>query len=54
MEHTVPVLLIHTSMYVETGVAQLCDLLSQEFHTVGRVAEDDGLIDLQLRTNTIT
>jgi hypothetical protein len=28
---------------VVAGVAELCDLLGQEFHSLGRVAEDDAL-----------
>lgn len=35
-------------MDVKTGVAKLCDLLGQQFHSLSRVAEDDRLIDLQL------
>lgn len=38
----------HLCMDVEAGVAQLGDFLGQQFHSLGRVAEDDGLIDLQL------
>ncbi len=30
-------------MNVVAGVAELCDLLGQEFHSLGRVAEDDAL-----------
>jgi hypothetical protein len=36
----------HLSVRVEAGVAQFGDLLRQEFHTVRRVTEDDGLVDL--------
>lgn len=35
-------------MRVEAGITELCDLLCQKLHTVGRVAENDGLVDLEL------
>lgn len=35
-------------MNVEAGVAQLGDLLSQELHSLGGIAEDNWLIDLKL------
>ena len=49
MEHAVAVALDHLGMNVEAGVPQFRDLLGQQLHAVHRVAEDDGLIDLQLR-----
>jgi hypothetical protein len=48
VENPVPVVLKHLGVRVETRVAKLSDLLSEEFDTVGRVAEDDGLVDLEL------
>ena len=48
MEHSVAVRLQHLGMDVEARVAQLGDLLGQEFHPACGVAEDDGLVDLQL------
>ena len=33
----------HFGMYVVAGVAQLGDLLGQQLHPLGRVAEDDAL-----------
>lgn len=36
-------------MDVEAGVTKLGDLLGQELHSLGGVAEDDGLIYLQLQ-----
>jgi len=36
-------------MDVEARVAQLRDLLGQQLHAIHRVAEDDGLVDLELR-----
>jgi hypothetical protein len=50
VKHAVAVVLHHLGVDVEAGVAQLCDLLGQQLHTVHRVAEDDGLVDLQLQT----
>ncbi len=40
--------LLHLGVDVEARVAELRDLLGQELHAVHRVAEDDGLVDLQL------
>jgi hypothetical protein len=40
-------------MYVEAGVSQLCDLLGQKLDAVDRVAEDDGLINLQLGEESV-
>lgn len=48
MEHPVPVLLVHLGVNVEAGVAELSDLLGKQFHSLGRVTEDDRLVDLQL------
>lgn len=35
-------------MRVEAGVAELRDLLGEQLDTVGRVTEDDRLVDLEL------
>jgi len=62
MENAVSVLLVHSSVDIETRVAQVSDFLGQQFHSLklsikqefirvsylGRVAEDNWLIDLQL------
>ena len=53
MEHSVPVLLSHLGVNVETGVAQLSDLLRQQFHSLDRVAEDDALVDLQFGEESV-
>jgi len=37
----------HLGMAVEAGIAQLGDLLGEQLHAVGGVAEDNGLVDLQ-------
>lgn len=49
VEHTVAVALKHLCVDVEAGVAELCDFLGQQLHTVHGVAEDDGLVDAQLQ-----
>jgi len=36
-------------MRVETGVTQFRDFLREKFDTVGRVTENDGLVDLKLQ-----
>ena len=48
MEDAIPVCLEHLGVRVETGVAEFSDLLRQELDSVCGVAEDDGLVDLQL------
>jgi len=49
VEHAIAVLLVHAGVDVVAGVAELGDLLCQQLHTLGRIAEDDGLVDLQLK-----
>ena len=48
MEHSVPVGLGHLGMDVEATEAELGDLLGQKFNPLSGVAEDDGLVDLEL------
>ncbi len=48
VKDSVTIRLLHLGMDVEAGVPKLRDLLGKELDTVDRVAEDDGLIDLQL------
>ena len=50
MEDTIAVALHHLGMDVEAGVAQLRHLFGQQLHPVYRVAEDEGLGDLQLHS----
>mmetsp|Transcript_73835 Transcript_73835/g.213891 ORF Transcript_73835/g.213891 Transcript_73835/m.213891 type:complete len:265 (+) Transcript_73835:476-1270(+) len=45
--------LVHPGVDKKTGVAELCDLLCEKFHTRHRIAEDDRLIDLQLREQCV-
>lgn len=49
VEDSVTVVLKHLGVRVEARVAQLCDLLGEEFDSVRGVAEDDGLVDLELK-----
>ena len=53
MEDAVAVALHHLCVDVEAGVAQLRHLLGQELHAVHRIAEDDGLIDVELQQATM-
>ena len=46
MEHPVSVRLRHAGVNVVAGVAELSDLLGQQLDALGRVAEDDALVDL--------
>lgn len=48
VEHSVPMRLQHLRVDVQARVAELRDLLRQQLHTAHRVAENDGLVDLQL------
>ena len=49
MKYPVPVTLKHLGMNIEARITKLCDLFAQQLHSIDRVAEDDGLIDLQLQ-----
>lgn len=49
MENSVSVGLLHLCVGVETRIAKFSDLLGEELDTVGGVAEDDRLVDLELR-----
>lgn len=50
MEDSVSVSLEHLGVRVEARVSELGDLLCEEFDSVRGVAEDDGLVDLELKT----
>lgn len=39
----------HLCVDVETGVTKLSDFFGQQFNTVDGVAEDDGLVNLELQ-----
>lgn len=49
VEHAVPKALLELRVDVIARVAELCDLLRQQLHTLRRVAEDDRLVDLKLQ-----
>lgn len=53
VEHAVTVLLKHAGMRVEARVAQFSDLLRQQLDTVCGIAENDGLIDLELGEESV-
>lgn len=48
MENTVSMRLLHLCMRIEAGIAKFGDLFGQKLDTIGRVTEDDGLVDLEL------
>lgn len=48
VEDAVTVRLQHLCVRVEARVSELGNLFRQELHTVGRVTENDGLVDLEL------
>lgn len=48
VEDAISVVLQHTGMGIEARIAKLCDLLREQLHTIGGIAENDGLVDLQL------
>jgi hypothetical protein len=48
VKDAVPVRLEHLGVRIEARVAELGDLLGEELDPVRRVAEDDGLVDLEL------
>jgi len=47
VEDSVAVRLGHLGVDVVAGVAELSDLFGQQLHSLGRVAENDALVDLQ-------
>ena len=53
VKHPVPVRLQHFRVRVEARVAELGDFLGQQLDAVGRVAKDDGLVDLELLTSAL-
>lgn len=53
VEHAVPVRLRHFCVYVVAAVAELGDLLGEQLHALRRIAEDDRLVDLQLREERV-
>ena len=53
MKDLVPVSLDHLGVDVEARVAELSDLLGEQFHTLDRVAENDALVDLELGEESV-
>lgn len=48
MEDSITMSLKHLGVRVETRVSEFGDLLGEKLDSVGRVAEDDRLVDLKL------
>lgn len=46
VKHTVAMVLKHFCVRIEAGIPKFSNFLSQEFHTIRRIAKYDGLIDL--------
>jgi hypothetical protein len=46
MEYSVSVGLEHLGVRVEAGVAELCYFLGQQLDSVGRITEDNRLVNL--------
>uniref|UniRef100_A0A182VJU9 Uncharacterized protein n=1 Tax=Anopheles merus TaxID=30066 RepID=A0A182VJU9_ANOME len=53
VEHPVPVGLLHAGVDVVAAVAQLGNLFREQFDTLRRIAEDDRLVDLELREERV-
>src|SRR5205085_720985 len=53
VKHAVSVRLRHASVDVVARIAQLSNLLRQQFHALGGIAEDDRLVDLELREQSV-
>ena len=53
MEDSVTVLLKHPSMRVKARIAEFSDLFGQKLNPVGRVAENDRLIDLKFGEESV-
>ena len=53
MKYPVTVVLQHTSVGVEARVIEFGDLLSKKLNAIRRIAEDDGLIDLESREERV-
>ena len=48
VEYAITIMLQHTCMRIETRVSKFSDLLCKKLDTVRGIAENDGLVDLQL------
>ena len=48
MKYSIAMILQHLCMDIEARIAKFCNLLGQQFHSIHRVAENDGLVDLKL------
>lgn len=48
VEDPISIVLQHTCVGIEARIAKLCNLLCKQLHTIGGIAENDRLVDLQL------
>ena len=53
VEYTASVSLKHLSVRVETRISEFGNLLGEQFNTVRRIAEDNGLVNLKLREKSV-
>lgn len=53
VEDAVTSLLLHLGVTVEARVAEFCNLFGEQLDSVGRVAENDGLVDLELGKESV-
>ena len=53
VEDPIPVGLSHSGVNVIAAIAELRDLLGQQLHALGRIAEDNGLINLWKKNKII-
>jgi hypothetical protein len=53
MVNPASVVLLHLRMNIEAGVSQLSDFLGKEFHSFGVFAEDDCLVDVKFRKESV-
>lgn len=49
VKNAVSVWLRHSSVNIVTGITKFGNLLREQFNTLSRVAEDNGLVDLKFR-----
>lgn len=48
VEDPISIVLQHTCVGIEARITKLCDLLCKQLHTIGGIAENNRLINLQL------
>lgn len=53
VKNSIAIMLQHASVRIETGITKFRDFLGEEFHSIGGIAKDDRLVDLQLREQRV-